>query len=180
VLTSWTVKAVDAKSGQEIYHNTTIPENQSWATQELALQDVGHLIGAEFSQSFFLQYFDFKPKNTRLRFSGLPPVAANAVLDQINGNLIVLNATLETAGGGDVVIDAQLSAGTTSLSDLVQQSLLAPLNKKLGANCFTLLAADATTELHIAFDSACTAAATMSRLNAAPRDALAAAHGTSL
>jgi eukaryotic-like serine/threonine-protein kinase len=180
VLTSWTVKAVDVKSGHEIYHNTTIPEKQSWATQELALQDVGNLIGAEFSQSFFLQYFDFKPKNTRLRFSGLPPAAANAVLDQINGNLIVLNATLETAGGGDVVIDAQLSAGTTSLSDLVQQSLLAPLNKKLGANCFTLLAGDATTELHIAFDSACTAAATMSRLNAAPRDALAAAHGTSL
>jgi serine/threonine protein kinase len=180
VLTSWTVKAVDVKSGQEIYHNTTIPEKQSWATQELALQDVGHLIGAEFSQSFFLQYFDFKPKNTRLRFSGLPPAAANALLDEINGNLIVLNAALDTGGGGDVVIDAQLSAGTSSLPDLVQQSLLAPLNKKMGANCFTLLAGDATTELHIAFDSACTAAAAMSRLSAAPREALAAAHGTSL
>jgi eukaryotic-like serine/threonine-protein kinase len=180
VLTSWTVKAVDVKSGQEIYHNTTIPEKQSWATQELALQDVGHLIGAEFSQSFFLQYFDFKPKNTRLRFSGLPPAAANAVLDEINGNLIVLNAALDTGGGRDVVIDAQLSAGNSSLPDLVQQSLLAPLNKKMGANCFTLLAGDATTELHIAFDSACTAAAAMSRLSAAPREALAAAHGTSL
>jgi eukaryotic-like serine/threonine-protein kinase len=180
VLTSWTVKAVDAKSGQEIYHNTTIPEKQSWATQELALQDVGHLIGAEFSQSFFLKYFDFKPKNTRLRFSGLPPDAANAVLDQINGNLIVLNAALDTGAGGDVVIDAQLSAGTSSLSDLVQQSLLAPLNKKMGANCFTLLAGDQTTELHIAFDPACTAAAAMSQLKTAPREALAAAHGTSL
>jgi hypothetical protein len=180
VLTSWTVKAVDVKTGQEIYHNTTIPEKQSWATQELALQDVGHLIGAEFSQSFFLQYFDFKPKNARLRFSGLPPAAPNAVLDEINGNLIVLNAKLDTGSGGDVVIDAQLSAGTSSLPDLVQQSLLAPLNKKMGANCFTLLAGDAATELHIAFDSACTAAAAMSRLNAAPREALAAAHGTSL
>jgi serine/threonine-protein kinase len=186
VLTSWTVKAVDVKSGQEIYHNTMMPEKQSWATQELALQDVGHLIGAEFSQSFFLQYFDFKPKNTRLRFSGLPAAAANAVLDEINGNLIVLNAALAagaggaTGAGGDIVIDAQLSAGTSSLPDLVQQSLLAPLNKKMGANCFTLLAGDATTELHIAFDSACTAAAAMSRLNAAPREALPAAHGTSL
>jgi eukaryotic-like serine/threonine-protein kinase len=180
VLSSWTVKAIDLKSGQEIYHNTTIPEKQSWATQELALQDIGRLIGAEFSQSFFLQYFDFKPKNTRLRFSGLPQGAAKAVLDQINGNLIVLNAALDTGAGGDVVIDAQLSAGTSSLSDLVQQSLLAPLNKKMGANCFTLLAGDAATELHIAFDSACTAAAPMDRLQAAPREALDAAHGTSL
>ena len=180
VITSWTVKATDAKSGQEIYHNTTIPEKQSWATQELALQDVGHLIGAEFSQSFFLQYFDFKPKNARLRFSGLPPGAANAVLDEIDGNLIVLNAALDPKAGGDVVIDAQLSAGTSALSDLVQQSLLVPLNKKMGANCFTLLAGDQAAELHIAFDSACTTPAAMSRLQAAPREALAAAHGTSL
>ena len=180
VLTSWTVKAVDTKSGEEIYHNNIMPEKQAWATQELALRDVGRLIGAEFSQSFFLQYFDFKPKNTRLRFSGLPPGAANAVLDEINGNLIVLNAALDARAGGDVVIDAQLSAGTSSLSDLVQQSLLAPLNKKMGANCFTLLAGDQTAELHIAFDSACTAPATMSRLQAAPREALAASRGTSL
>jgi hypothetical protein len=180
VLTSWTVKAIDAKSGQEIYHNTTIPEKQSWATEELALQDVGHLIGAEFSQSFFLQYFDFKPKNTRLRFSGLPPGAANAVLDQINGNLIVLNAALGAGAGQDIVIDAQLSAGASSLSDLVQQNLLAPLNRKMGADCFTLLAGDETTELHIAFDSACSAPATMNRLRGAPREALAASHGTSL
>jgi eukaryotic-like serine/threonine-protein kinase len=180
VLTSWTVKAIDAKSGLEIYENTKMPEKRSWATQELALQDVGRLIGAELSQSLFLQYFDFKPKNTRLRFSGLPPDAANAVLDEINSNLIVLNAALDTGAGGDVVIDAQLSAGTSSLSDLVQQSLLAPLNKKMGANCFTLLAGDAATELHIAFDSACTAAAAMSRLKTAPREALAAAPSTSL
>jgi eukaryotic-like serine/threonine-protein kinase len=180
VITSWTVKAIEAKSGEEIYQNTKTPEKQSWATQELALRDVGRLIGAEFSQSFFLQHFDFKPKNARLRFSGLPQGAANAVLDEINANLIVLNARLDTKAGGDVVIDAQLSAGTSSLSDLVQQSLLAPLNQKMGANCFTLLAGEQTAELHIAFDSACSAAAAMSRLQAAPREALAATHGTSL
>ena len=48
VLTSWTVKAVDVKSGEEIYYNTKKPEKQSWPTQELALEDVGRLIGAEF------------------------------------------------------------------------------------------------------------------------------------
>jgi len=180
VITSWTVKAVDAKSGQEIYHNTAIPEKQSWATQELALQEVGRMIGAEFSQTFFLQYFDFKPKKARLRISGLPPAAAATVLDEINANLIVLNAALDPKSGGDAVIDAELSGGTAALPDLVQQSLLAPLNRKMGANCFTLLAGDQAAELHVAFDSACTAAGVMDRLRSAPTQALSAAHSTSL
>ena len=180
VITSWTVKAIDTRSGQEIYHNTALPEKQSWATQELALQEVGRLIGAEFSQSFFLQYFDFKPQKVRLRISGLPPAAAAAVLDEINASLIVLNAAPGPAAGGDVLIDAQLSGGTASLPDLVQQNLLAPLNRKMGASCFTLLTGDEAAELHIAFDPSCKAAATLDRLNSAPADALAAAHGTSL
>ncbi len=41
VITSWTVKAINTRTGEEIYHNTAIPEKQSWASQELALQDVG-------------------------------------------------------------------------------------------------------------------------------------------
>jgi serine/threonine-protein kinase len=72
VLTSWTVKAIDATTGAEIFHGTAIPEKQRWATQELALQEVGRLIGAEFSQGFFLRYFNFRPKKARLRFSGVP------------------------------------------------------------------------------------------------------------
>jgi serine/threonine-protein kinase len=180
VLTSWTVKAVDMKSGKEIYHNSTIPEKQSWATQELALQDVGRLIGGEFSQSFFLQYFDFKPKKTRLRFSGLPPAAANALLDQINGSLIVLNAALASKDQNDVVIDTELSVGSGPVGTLVQHSLLDPLNTRLGSNCFTVLAGDQSTELHVAFDAACAASGALNRLDAAPRDALAEAHGTNL
>ena len=178
VLTSWTVNAVDTKSGQEIYQNTMIPEKQSWATQELALQDVGRLIGSEFSQNFFLQYFDFKPKQARLRFSGLPSAAANSVLDEINGDLAVLNAVLAPPEGGDVVIDTELSVGSAPVPDLVQASLLAPLNKKMGAACFTLLGGGQTAELHIAFDGKCVAA--LGSLDGAPREALASTRGTSL
>jgi eukaryotic-like serine/threonine-protein kinase len=181
VITSWTVKAIDTKTGKEIYHNTAIPEKQSWATQELALKDVGRLIGGEFSQSFFLQYFDFKPKKARLRISGLPAGATRALIDELNANLIVLNAALDTqAGGGDAVIDAQLSGGTAPLPALVQQSLLAPLNKKMGASCFTLLSADAAAEIHVAFDPACSAAGILNRLQSAPPEALSASGETSL
>ena len=169
VLTSWTVMAVELKSGEEVYHNTAIPQRQSWASEELALQDVGRMIGAEFSRSFFLQYFDFKPKRARLRFSGLPPAFGDAVLAAINGDLIVLNAAFEPQSGGDVVIDADLSGGSGPLQGLVQQKLLEPLNKTIGRPCFAVLGGDPAQELRVSFDAGCTSL--VSRLDAAPRDA---------
>jgi serine/threonine-protein kinase len=174
VLTSWTVKAVDTKTGEEIYHNTAIPEKQSWATQDLALQDVGRLIGEQFTKGFFLQYFDFKPKKARLRFSGLPPAVANVVLAALNASLVVLNAAPLRQDGSDVVIDTELSGAADSASNLVQQAVLAPLNRKVGAPCFTIAGADAP-EIHILFDSACNSAAAINRLETAPPDALTGA-----
>jgi serine/threonine-protein kinase len=171
VLTSWTVKAIDIKTGEEIYHNTAIPDKQSWASEELAMQDVGRLIGAQFSQSFFLQYFDFKPKQAQLRFSGLPPQAANSLLAEVDGNLIVLNASLAPSAGSDVVIDAEVSAGSSGLPTLIQQQLLTSLNKKMGQNCFTLQDGDVASELHVDFAAGCTA--DLARLNDAPPEALA-------
>jgi serine/threonine-protein kinase len=179
VLTSWTVKAIDAKSGEEIYHNTEIPQKQSWASEELALQDVGRLIGSEFTQGFFLQYFDFKPRQAQLRFTGVPREAASALLADINSSLIVLNAALVHQDGTDLVFDTQLSVGSAPLATSVQQSLLGPLNKKLGANCFTLLSGEDAAELHIGVDPACSSGAAFKRLDAEPQEALAATQGTS-
>ena len=109
-----------------------------------------------------MQYFDYKPKKARLRFSGLPPADGNAVLAAINGNLLVLNAALALQSGDDVVIDAELSGGSA-------RSLLEPLNKKIGRACFTMLADDPAAELHVAFDANC--ASIVSQLEAAPQDA---------
>lgn len=171
VLTSWTVKAVDAKTGEEIYHNTAVPDKQSWASRELAMQDVGRLIGAQFTQSFFLQYFDFKPRKARLRFSGLPPIAANVVLTAVTGSLVVLNAAPVAQTGSDVVIDTELSGGSDSVTTTIQHAVLDPLNRRIGVPCFSLGAGDPA-ELHILFDATCTSAATINRLESAPPDAL--------
>ena len=165
VLTAWTINAVDTKSGQEIYHNTEAPQKQSWATRELALQDVGRLIGAEFNKNFFLQYFDFKPKAVRLKFVGVPASAAPALLLAVNSSLSVLNASAAPSANGDLAIDAQLSAGAAPAATSVQRGILEPLNRKLGQNCFTLTGPDAP-ELSVAFDSSCTAAAILNRLGA--------------
>ena len=58
-LTSWTVKAIDKGTGEEIYTNTKMPKNTSWATEDAALADIGKLVGDEFSKNFFLAHFSF-------------------------------------------------------------------------------------------------------------------------
>jgi serine/threonine-protein kinase len=173
VLTAWTINAVDTKSGQEIYHNTEVPQKQSWATEELALQDIGRLIGAEFNKNFFLQYFDFKPKAVRLRFLGVPAAGAAALLVAVNSSLVVLNAASAPASGGDLIIDANLSGGAAPAQTSVQRGILEPLNRKMGQDCFTMAAPEAA-ELNINFDSSCTAAALLKRLGA-PAEAPATA-----
>lgn len=174
VLTAWTVKAVDARTGEEIYHNTAIPRKQSWASQELALEDVGRLIGEEFNKGFFLQYFDFKPKKARLRFSGLPPALAGVVTETVNASLVVLNAAPAQQSGSDLVIDAQLSGAADSAAHLVEQAILAPLNRKIGVTCFSIEGGEGgeAAELHVLFDNSCTSDATIKRLQTAPPDAL--------
>jgi predicted Ser/Thr protein kinase len=180
VLTSWTVKATDLNTGEEIYHSTEIPEKQSWVSEELALEDVGRLIGAKFSKSFFLEYFDFKPTPVRLRFSALPPALANAVQAEIDANLLAISSAVQTRAGSDVVIDAQLSGGPDSSMTLVRQ-LIRSLNRKAAAACFAVADAaapnaavpgDGALELNIRFDGACASPASIERLETAPAGGL--------
>ena len=169
-LTSWTVRAVDLKSGEEIYHNTAVPQKQSWASEEIALQEVGRMVGAEFSPNFFLQYFDFKPKKARVRISGLPATAEESVLAALNGNLVVLNASLASQDAdGDVVIDTEISGSSAPAPALVQQNLVDPLNRKLGKACFKQLSGDQAQEIHVAFDASC--GSIMGKLEASLQDA---------
>jgi serine/threonine-protein kinase len=171
VLTSWTIRAVDTNTGEEIYHNNAIPQKQSWATEELALQDVGRLIGSEFSKGFFLEYFDAGTRTIRLRFTGLPATFAGAVYAEINSALRVVDTAPAQQENADMVIDTALSAGPDAASDVIQEVLLKPLNRKLEKNCFTVTGADVA-EVHILFDSACQSDGALSRLEAMPPDAL--------
>ena len=58
-LTSWTLKALETATGEEVYLSTRLPTGQSWASEEQALADIGKLVGDEFSRNFFLQHFNF-------------------------------------------------------------------------------------------------------------------------
>jgi eukaryotic-like serine/threonine-protein kinase len=171
-LTSWTLRTVDSKTGEEIYLNTTIPQKQSWASEELALQQIGQVIGSKFSREFFLQYFDFGTQTVRLRFKGFPSSASQSLVAEATAALRILNANLlPGAPAQDVVIDIDVAGGSDAAGELVSDALLNPLNRKMGQVCFASKSGSAT-ELLIDFDPVCASPAVLARLDALPPGAL--------
>ncbi|MDQ5918708.1 MAG: eukaryotic-like serine/threonine-protein kinase [Pseudomonadota bacterium] len=167
VLTSWTVKAVDKASGEEIYFNTQIPEQMSWATDDQALRDIGKLIGDEFSKGFFLSHFHFTGQKVRLKLTGLPDSKSTALLQrEISG----LRNVLDLKSAGSDGFDAELAGGGNP-ADLVASTIVQPLNAKLGKTCFSV-AGTSGSNIGIALDAACKDPATLSRLDTLPPAAL--------
>jgi serine/threonine-protein kinase len=170
-LTSWTIRTVDPNTGEEVYLNTTIPQKKTWASEDLALQQIGQLIGSEFSREFFLQYFDYGAQRVRLRFKGLPTTAAQSLVAEATAALRILNARLSDSAGADVLIDIDVAGGSDAAGDRVAEALLNPLNRKLGQACFASTSGS-DTELLIAFDPVCARPAVLARLDALPPGAL--------
>ncbi|CAG0982825.1 eukaryotic-like serine/threonine-protein kinase [Rhodocyclaceae bacterium] len=172
VLSSWTVKATDKKSGEEIYYNTQIPEKTSWATEDEALRDIGKLIGEEFSKGFFLAHFHFSGQKVRLRLQGLPNRdTAQRVMHELNGLHGVLAASLASSSASDAVFDLELSGGLANPAELVQAGILKPLNHKLGKQCLNL-GPGSGSEVTVMLEAGCKEDAILSRLDTLPPAAL--------
>jgi serine/threonine-protein kinase len=170
-LTSWTIRTVDPNTGEEVYLNTTIPLRQSWASEDLALQEIGRLIGSQFSREFFLQYFHFGTQRIHLRFKGLPSSAAPSLVSEATAALRILNASLSASADQDVLIDIDVAEGPEAARERVADALLNPLNRKLGQACFAVTSGS-NTELLIDFVPACASPAVLARLDASPPGAL--------
>jgi serine/threonine-protein kinase len=168
VLSSWSVKCTDKKSGEELYYNNHIPEKQSWATEELALRDVGRLIGEEFSKSFFLQHFNFTAQKVVLNFKDLPkPELVKSVLRELTGMRSVLAVASKSMAAGEARFEAELSGGSASPSELVGSNIVKPLNRKLGKICFNV-AGSSGAEVTLAFEPSCNEAGILGRLDSLP------------
>jgi hypothetical protein len=161
-LTSWTLKAVELATGEEVYLSTRLPTGQSWASEDHALAEIGKLVGDEFSRNFFLQHFSFRTQKTTLIFTGLPDAGSQPMLRELRGMRPVLDAQ---AAGGAGRFQLQLPEG--SLPDIVQEAVVRPLNAKLGAECFAL-AGTAGAEVTIAYAATCATPQMRTRLEAGP------------
>lgn len=165
-LTSWTLKAIDKASGEEVYLNTVTPQGKSWATEDHALAEIGKLVGDAFSKSFFLEHFNFSAQKVDLTIAGLPDAQSAALLlRELRGFRQVLDAQLVAGSGDSGKYQLQLADGNPS--DLIGEALLKPLNKKLGLNCFSL-AGSAGSEVRVNFSSACAEAAVRGKLSSMP------------
>jgi len=172
LLTSWTVKAVDRATGEEVYYNNKLPKNvASQATAEQALADIGTKVADEFSRGFFLQHFVPGGRRVFLQFEGLPGKPAELAMAREVPALPLVAMAAPLAGGK---FDLMLMGGAGPVSELVAAAVLAPLNAKLGAACFTL-GATAGEEVTVRFDAKCKAAETLARLDEYPPAALYAA-----
>ena len=102
-LSSWTVKAVDRETGEEIYFNNTLPKAAgSWASQEEALAAIGTKIADEFTRDFFLAHFNQTGQSVRLTFQGLPDSITEQMLGRELVSLPGVLAATPRSGGPDL------------------------------------------------------------------------------
>jgi serine/threonine-protein kinase len=172
-LTSWTVKATDRATGEEIYFNNTLPKGVgSWASEEDALAAIGGKIAEEFNRDFFLQHFGLTGQKVVLKVTGLDDPASAELFGR---ELIGLGAVLSSTprGGASPRTYDLVLAGSGLVQELVASGILKPLNAKLGAACFGL-GATAGDEVTVAIAPTCDKAV-LSRLETAPPAGLYAA-----
>jgi predicted Ser/Thr protein kinase len=162
-LTSWTIKAIDKASGEEVYLNTVNPTGKSWASEDQALADIGKLVGDEFSRNFFLNHFNASAQKVNLNIAGLPDAqSARLLLRELRGFRQVLDAQLAADSG---TYRLQLADGNAS--DLINDGVLKPLNTQLGQNCFALAGSNGA-DVNVSFSATCTDAAVRAKWDTLP------------
>ncbi len=170
-ITSWTIKCIDKKTGEEIYYNTAVPQRMTWNSEDEAMADIGRLIGEEFSKGFFLQHFHFTAQKVALGVNGLPDEAfAKRLQTEIAGLRNVLGVSAGKLGS-DSRFQIDLAGGGSNLADQVSASLAVPLNQKFGRNCFNVAGSNGN-EVSMNFEAACKEAAVAARLDSTPPAAL--------
>ncbi len=172
-LTAWTLKAIDKSNGEEVYVNTVIPTGKSWATEDIALAEIGKLVGDAFSKTFFLEHFNFTAQKVNLNVSGLPDAqSAKFLLRELRGFQQVIDARLSNDTGS-----YQLQLAEGNATDFIAEGVLKPLNAKLGQNCFSLAGSNGA-DINVSFAPTCSDVTVRSKLDALPPAGLRIAPGT--
>lgn len=133
VLTSWTVKCINNHTGEEIYFNNKVPKNKSWADEDQALEDIGRLIGEEFSQDFFESQLMKPSQRYQIQLTGLPDYdTALLFKDEFVGLRNILNAELlNFEMNGLSIYEVECTSSGRNFAQVLNNTILKPLNAKL-------------------------------------------------
>jgi serine/threonine-protein kinase len=145
VLTSWSVKCVDNYTGEEIYFNNKVPQKQSWPDEDVAIQEIGRMIGSEFSKEFFEEHLQQSTQIYQLQVIGLPSYDVGEMLKkEFIGLRPVINVDFRSFDeSGLSLYEVEFSGKRSNFNKIVNDTIVKPLNVKLGANCFKLASAQA-------------------------------------
>lgn len=174
VLTSWTVKCIDNHTGEEIYFNNNIPRKKSWADEDAALADIGQLIGAEFSKDFFEQHLMAPSRIFQLQVLGLPDYdIAKIFKKEMIGLRPVLNVDLRNFdSNGFTLYEVDFAGSRGNFQDLINGTVVAPLNAKLGDRMFKLDSAQGDV-IRVSFNSSASIDELLNKFNGMPPASLA-------
>lgn len=142
-LTSWTVKCIDNNTAEEIYFNNQVPRNKSWADEDQALEDIGRMIGGEFNKDFFESHLMKPTKIYQLQALGLPDYDTGVTLKrEFIGLRPVINVDFrDFDASGLSRFEVEFAGGRGNFLQLVNSTVVNPLNRKCGEECFKLLSA---------------------------------------
>lgn len=174
LITSWTVKCVNNNTGEEIYFNNKIPRHNSWPTEDQALEDVGRMIGQEFSKDFFESHLVQPSHLFELRVIGLPSYDIGVLLKkEMIGLRPFLDVSLRNySTHGLTSYEVNFAGGQDSFAQTINSAVIIPLNAKFGSEVFNVdtLARDVVT---LVFQSDKNEQELVSEFNSKPPAALA-------
>ncbi len=143
VLTSWTVACVDNATGQEIYFNNKVPTGRSWNDEDVATREIGQLIGQEFSRDLFEKHLSAPSRIFQLQLMGLPDYDAGELMrKELMGLRPVLNVDFRNFdASGMSLFEVDFTGGRNAFARLINETMVRPLNAKLGDRSFRLVSA---------------------------------------
>ncbi|MBU3950040.1 MAG: hypothetical protein KJ826_17700 [Proteobacteria bacterium] len=140
ILTSWTVKCINNHTGEEIYFNNKVPEKQSWADEDQAIQAIGSMIGSEFSEDFFKDHLSKPSHIMQMQITGLPDYDTGVLLKkELIGLRPILNVDFRNFNAGGLsYYEIEFAGSNSNIAQIINSNVLKPINAKLGVNAFKL------------------------------------------
>ncbi len=143
VLTSWTVKCINNHTGEEVYFNNKVPKRKSWSSEDAALEDIGRMIGKEFSKEFFEEQLMAPSRIYQLQVLGLPDYDTGVLLKkELIGLRPVLNVDFRSFdGNGLSIYEMDFTGSRNNFNSIINSAVVKPLNAKFKEKAFRFMSA---------------------------------------
>jgi len=141
ILTSWTVKCINNHTGEEIYFNNKVPKKKAWTDEDQALEDIGRLIGQEFTKDFFQSHLMQPSKTFEVELMGIEDYDTAVLFkDEFSGLRPILNVELLNFDMNSLTrYEVECAGNGSNFVSIVHSAVIKPLNRKLKSSKLKLI-----------------------------------------